>query len=142
MQEEQSAFIKNNLNKIICGDALASLKRFPSESIDCLVTSPPYFSLRDYGVKEQIGLETNFNEYLEKLLTIFNEVKRALKPMGTCWIVMGDTYGRSSSASGGGKLFRGNKETSSLAKKSPKFFRNKNNTKNHLCKFPPVFRLQ
>jgi site-specific DNA-methyltransferase (adenine-specific) len=83
------------LNKIICGDALTVLKKFPSESIDCCVTSPPYFHLRDYRVKGQIGLEPTIEEYLEKLSAIFDEVKRVLKPAGTCWVNLGDTYGGS-----------------------------------------------
>lgn len=83
------------LNKIICGDALTVLKRFPSESIDCCITSPPYFRLRDYGVKGQIGLDATIEEYLEKLCAVFDEVKRVLKTSGTCWVNLGDTYGGS-----------------------------------------------
>ncbi len=79
-------------NKILCGDALKILKTLPSESIDCVVTSPPYWALRDYGVKGQIGLEKDIDEYLEKLLLIFDEVKRVLKPAGTCFVNLGDTY--------------------------------------------------
>jgi DNA modification methylase len=139
MQEEQSTFIKNNLNEIICGDALSSLKRFPPESIDCVVTSPPYFSLRDYDAEGQIGLETDFNEYLEKLLAVFNEVKRVLKPMGTCWIVLGNTYGGSGGASG--NLFRGKKGISPLAKNSPKFYRNKNKYQKSLLQIPARFSI-
>lgn len=68
------------------------LKELPDESIDCVVTSPPYWALRDYGVKQQIGLESTIEEYLEKLLAVFAEVKRVLKPSGTCWVNFGDTY--------------------------------------------------
>lgn len=68
------------------------LKKFPDESVDCVVTSPPYWALRDYGVKGQIGLEPSIEEYLEKLLAVFDEVKRVLKPKGTCWVNFGDTY--------------------------------------------------
>lgn len=95
---DTNEFIKKHLNKIVCGDALQTLKRFPDECIDCIVTSPPYYALRDYGRRNQIGLESSFNEYLNKLLAVFDEVKRALKPQGTCWVVLGDTYGGSSSA--------------------------------------------
>jgi DNA modification methylase len=83
------------LNKIICGDALKILKRFPSESIDCCVTSPPYFHLRDYDVKGQIGLEATVDEYLGSLGAVFDEIKRVLKTAGTCWVNLGDTYGGS-----------------------------------------------
>ena len=84
-------------NKIICGDALLELKKLPNESIDCAITSPPYWALRDYGVKGQLGLEPTFQEYITKLCDIFDEVKRVLKKEGTCWVNIGDTY-----ASGGG----------------------------------------
>lgn len=84
--------LKKQINKIICGDALKILKKLPDESIDCVVTSPPYWALRDYGVKQQIGLESSFEDYLEKLLAVFAEIHRVLKPSGTCWVNFGDTY--------------------------------------------------
>lgn len=80
-------------NKIIQGDALEVLKTLPDESVDCVITSPPYWALRDYGVLGQLGLESTFQEYISKLCNIFNEVKRVLKKEGTCWVNMGDTYG-------------------------------------------------
>lgn len=85
-------FTKKYLNRIVCGDALKTLQSFPDESIDCVVTSPPYWALRDYKVKGQIGLESSIEEYLEKLLNIFAEIRRVLKPAGTCWVNFGDTY--------------------------------------------------
>jgi DNA modification methylase len=84
-------------DKIICGDALTVLKRLPSESVDACVTSPPYFHLRDFGVAGQIGLEATLEEYLARLVAVFDEIKRVLKPSGTCWVNLGDTYGGSSS---------------------------------------------
>ncbi|MCA1626225.1 MAG: site-specific DNA-methyltransferase [Acidobacteria bacterium] len=83
------------INKVTCGDALKILKKLPDESVDSVVTSPPYYALRDYGVKGQIGLEREFAEYLEKLIEIFDEAKRVLKNSGTCWSVVGDSYGGS-----------------------------------------------
>ena len=80
------------VNKIIRGDALQVLKTLPSESIDCIVTSPPYWALRDYKIKDQIGLESDFSEYIKKLCDIFEEGKRVLKKNGTCWVNLGDTY--------------------------------------------------
>jgi len=80
------------VNKIICGDAKRILQKLPDESIDCVVTSPPYWALRDYGAKGQIGLEASFEEYIETLCGVFDEVKRVLKRKGTCWVNMGDTY--------------------------------------------------
>lgn len=80
------------INKIIQGDALAVLKTLPSESVNCVVTSPPYWALRDYGVEGQLGLENTSEEYIYKLCDIFDEVKRVLRKDGTCWVNIGDTY--------------------------------------------------
>jgi DNA modification methylase len=80
------------LNQFLCGDTETILKLFPDESIDCIVTSPPYWALRDYGVNGQIGLETSIEDYLDKLFAVFTELKRILKPSGTCWVNFGDTY--------------------------------------------------
>jgi DNA modification methylase len=88
------------INKIYQGDALEVLKSLPSESIDCMVTSPPYWSLRDYGVEGQLGLEPTFQEYINKLCDIFDEVKRVLRREGTCWVNIGDTYSGSGNGSG------------------------------------------
>lgn len=139
--------IDNIINKIHQGHALTVLKTFPDEFIDCVVTSPPYWNLRDYGNqnemiwdskdgcdhqwgediitlqasspkdyeeakfdnvksnfckvcgawKGQLGLEPSFNLYVKHLCDIFDEIKRTLKPTGTCWVNLGDTYGMSSS---------------------------------------------
>lgn len=80
------------INCIYCGDALQTLRKIPNESIDCCITSPPYYALRDYGSLEQIGLEKTVREYIEKLLSIFSEVHRVLKREGTFWLNLGDTY--------------------------------------------------
>lgn len=80
---------------IIHGDCLEVLKTLPDESVDMVMTSPPYWALRDYGVEGQLGLEPTFQEYINKLCDIFDEVKRVLKKEGTCWVNMGDTYGGS-----------------------------------------------
>ena len=79
-------------NKIYCGNSLELLKKLPNNFIDCIVTSPPYWALRDYKVKGQLGLEPNFDNYINKLCDIFDEVKRVLKDEGTCWVNIGDTY--------------------------------------------------
>jgi DNA modification methylase len=78
--------------KLICGHSLTELKKLPDESVDCCITSPPYWALRDYGVSGQLGLEPTFQEYITKLCDIFDEVKRVLKKTGTCWANIGDTY--------------------------------------------------
>lgn len=77
---------------IITGDALLSLQQIEDETVDCCVTSPPYYGLRDYGADGQIGLETTPQEYIEKLVLIFREVRRILKKDGTLWLNMGDSY--------------------------------------------------
>src|SRR5665647_2316020 len=80
------------IDTIIHGNTLSVLNTLPSESIDCVITSPPYWGLRDYGVDSQLGLEPTFNEYITNLQTIFDEVYRVLKKTGTCWVDIGDTY--------------------------------------------------
>jgi len=87
------------INKVICGDSLEVLKQMPDEFVDCVITSPPYWGLRDYGVEGQLGLEPTFQEYIKKLCDIFDEVKRVLKKEGTCWVNLGDTYASSGGAS-------------------------------------------
>jgi site-specific DNA-methyltransferase (adenine-specific) len=93
--------INEIVNKIIQGDALQVLKTIPDNSVDCVVTSPPYWALRDYEIEGQLGLEPSFNEYIDKLLEIFDEIKRILKDTGTCWVNLGDTYSSSSKGTGG-----------------------------------------
>jgi len=68
------------------------MKYLESESINCCVTSPPYWNLRDYKVDEQIGLEENLNLYVQKLVEVFREVRRVLRPDGTLWLNLGDSY--------------------------------------------------
>lgn len=85
--------------RIICGDALEELKKLPSESVHCCVTSPPYWGLRDYGVEWQIGLEATPEAYTVRLLEVFAEVRRALRSDGTLWLNLGDSY-----ATGAGKV--------------------------------------
>ncbi len=80
------------INKIICGDCLEVMKDWPDDQIDCCVTSPPYWGLRDYGVDGQLGLEKTPEEYVAKMVEIFREVWRILKPEGTLWLNLGDSY--------------------------------------------------
>lgn len=80
------------MNLIICGDALTELRKLPDESVNCCVTSPPYWGLRDYGVPGQFGLEHTPEEYVAKMVEIFREVRRALKIDGTLWLNLGDCY--------------------------------------------------
>lgn len=80
------------MNKILNGDTLETVKTLPDESIDCVITSPPYYQLRDYGWNGQWGLEKTYQEYLDKLISLMSELKRVLKPTGTMWINLGDSY--------------------------------------------------
>ena len=77
---------------ILQGDAMSVLKTIPSESVQCVVTSPPYYGLRDYGVDGQIGLEDTPQQYVNNLAGVFDEVKRVLKSDGTLWVNIGDSY--------------------------------------------------
>lgn len=74
------------------GDALDVMRGMKTESINCCVTSPPYYGLRDYGIKEQIGLECTLDLYVQKIVEVFREVKRLLRADGTLWLNIGDSY--------------------------------------------------
>lgn len=77
---------------ILIGDVREQLRTLAANSIHCCVTSPPYWGLRDYGVEGQIGLEQSPAEFIAVLVDVFEEVRRVLRPDGTCWINMGDSY--------------------------------------------------
>ena len=77
---------------ILNGDALEMLKTLPDESANCCVTSPPYYGLRNYGVDGQIGLESTPEQYIERLVAVFREVRRVLCKDGTLWLNIGDSY--------------------------------------------------
>lgn len=77
---------------IFCGDAKSVLSTLPDESINCCVTSPPYFGLRDYGMAGQIGLESTPGEYVASLVAVFREVRRVLRGDGVLWLNLGDSY--------------------------------------------------
>ncbi|MBE9257335.1 site-specific DNA-methyltransferase [Dolichospermum sp. LEGE 00246] len=79
-------------NFLINGEALKSLKKLPNSLVQTVITSPPYYGQRDYCTEEQIGIEENPDEYISRLLEIFDEVKRVLKEDGTLWINLGDKY--------------------------------------------------
>jgi DNA modification methylase len=85
-------------NKIYNEPCLDTLRKMPDNFLDCVISSPPYWQLRDYGYDGQWGLEPTFQEYLEHLWEMMDEIHRVLKPTGTCWINLGDTYARGSRA--------------------------------------------
>lgn len=79
-------------SEILEGDALAVLGTMLPGSVQCVITSPPYWGLRDYGVEGQIGLEETPDAYVQKLVELFREVRRILRPDGTLWLNLGDSY--------------------------------------------------
>lgn len=81
-------------HQILIGDCIESMHRLPDKSVQCCVTSPPYYGLRDYGVGGQIGLEETPAEFISKLIAVFAEVRRVLRDDGTAWVNMGDSYSR------------------------------------------------
>lgn len=83
------------------GDALAVLADLPDRSADCIVTSPPYFGLRDYGVDGQIGAESSPAEFVAALVAVFREGRRVLADDGTLWLNLGDSYNSTSSGQNG-----------------------------------------
>jgi DNA modification methylase len=80
---------------VLKGDCRDVLKTLPDESVHCVVTSPPYWGLRDYGVDGQIGLEPDFNTYIATMVEVFREVRRVLRKDGTLWLNLGDSYASS-----------------------------------------------
>ena len=86
--------------KVICGDALESLRTLEDQSVNTCVTSPPFWGLRDYGVKGQMGLEPTPEEYVENMVGLFREVRRVLRDDGTLWINLGDIYKRDKQLTG------------------------------------------
>ncbi|HXI85337.1 MAG TPA: site-specific DNA-methyltransferase [Verrucomicrobiae bacterium] len=96
------------------GDALTVLRTLESDSIDCCVTSPPYWGLRDYGVPGQLGLERTPEEYVARMVEVFREVRRVIR--GTLWLNIGDSYA-GSSMTGGGKSLETNQHLDRMFKK-------------------------
>jgi DNA modification methylase len=94
-------------NKYLIGDSLEILRTLPDESVQCVVTSPPYWALRDYGVDGQYGLEPTPEEHIARMVEVFREVRRVLRKDGTFWLNYGDSYAVNNAA--GNKVF-GNPE--------------------------------
>lgn len=83
------------------GDVRACLAELADESVDCVVTSPPYWGLRDYGVEGQIGLERTPPAFVEVMVEVFREVRRVLRSQGTLWLNLGDSYAGVGAQTGG-----------------------------------------
>jgi len=102
--------MKLPLNQVLCGDCQEIMAELPEDSIDLVVTSPPYWGLRDYGLgKDQLGLEAHPQQYINSLVEISREIKRVLSSSGSYWLNLGDTYctGKGKSHSPGGDIKRG-----------------------------------
>jgi site-specific DNA-methyltransferase (adenine-specific) len=88
-----SAFTNGNVNVgVITADVLSGLRELPEAAFDVVVTSPPYYWVRDYGIEGQIGHEQSVDEYVEQMASVFSEVKRVLHPKGVLYLNLGDTY--------------------------------------------------
>ena len=111
------------MNNIFQGDSLIVLKSLDDESVNCCVTSPPYFGLRDYGADGQIGLEETPEKYVAKLVEVFAEVRRVLRNDGTLWLNLGDSYCGTGTGTGTGtqasSTLQGGKKTQIEAGKRP-----------------------
>lgn len=81
-------------NTILAGDVLDRLAELPEGSIDCVLTSPPYYQLRDYGVSGQLRLEATVADWVTNLRTVCRALARGLKPTGSVWLNLGDSFSR------------------------------------------------
>lgn len=140
-----STFYKDENIELYHGLALEVLKSLPAAYVDCVMTSPPYWGLRDYGYLGQLGLEKTFPEYIDKLCNIFDEIKRILKETGTCWVNLGDTYANTST---GGQGATGGRDKSTLMSKmspigtTPTKRKKQNVPQKCLCQIPSRFAIE
>jgi DNA modification methylase len=100
--------------EILNGDCIEMMKTLPSRSVNCCVTSPPYFGLRDYGHEGQIGLEETPDAFVQKMVEVFREVNRVLRDDGTLWLNLGDSY----AGSGKGRNGDGSPNVDPLSKQA------------------------
>lgn len=91
-------------SRIIIGDCRDILRTLPDQSVHCVVTSPPYFGLRDYGVDGQIGLEPSPDAFVAEMVAVFRDVRRVLRDDGTLWLNLGDSYCSTDKWGGGGNI--------------------------------------
>lgn len=92
MKKNDPLFFRSSNITLYRGEAAQVLTLLPKASVDCIVTSPPYYGQRDYGVRNQIGLEEHPQEYIDRLVKVFSAAKQVLKPSGNLWVNLGDTY--------------------------------------------------
>ena len=96
-----TTYYRDDQVTLILGDALEQLRTLPDGSADCIVTSPPYYGLRDYGAPGQYGLEASPAAYVETMRALFAEARRVLADDGTLWLNLGDSYATTTKGSGG-----------------------------------------
>ena len=103
--------------EIVQGDCMDVMAGMAEKSVQCCITSPPYWGLRDYGVEGQFGLEKTLEEYISKMVDVFREVRRVLRDDGTLWLNLGDTYwgGKGQSGQKDGN-YQANRQDKSLNK--------------------------
>jgi site-specific DNA-methyltransferase (cytosine-N4-specific) len=101
----RAPYWSNGQTALHLGDACEALSELPDQSVACVVTSPPYYGLRDYGVAGQYGHEATPEEYVEKLRTTFAQARRVLADDGTCWLNLGDSYAANSDGWARGKNY-------------------------------------
>lgn len=92
IQKLLNKYMPQILDVILVGDVLEQLQKISDESIRCIITSPPYYKLRNYNMPGQLGLEKTPELYIDKLVYVFRECKRVLKKDGTLWVNIGDSY--------------------------------------------------
>lgn len=92
LTERCSSIARIGESLLICGDARRTLEKLPDASIQSVVTSPPYWSLRDYQIREQIGRNDELESYIRSIVDTFAELRRTLRPSGTVWLNVGDSY--------------------------------------------------
>lgn len=92
VSESFNVFVDDSDFTLYQGDCLEVLSTLPDESVDCVVTSPPYWGLRDYGTEGQLGMESTPEEFVNNMAAVFRETRRVLTPHGTCWVNLGDSY--------------------------------------------------
>ena len=86
-----NVFYQDDQVTLLLGDARQGIPALPAQSVHCVVTSPPFWAKRDYGVDGQLGREANLEDFLSTLVAVFREVRRVLRDDGTCWVELGDS---------------------------------------------------
>jgi len=103
--EEAMKYPEDFIGNIVVGDSLSILREIPDGVVNCCVTSPPYWGLRDYGNDGQMGLDKTPEEYVKNMTALFREVRRVLRDDGTLWLNLGDSYNGSGPSGGQGKQY-------------------------------------